>query len=154
IAFQTVRDDASPRTEYVAGRRGKNVFAVGDEELVLGGGRSQGGEKKNKVLREEKLTRLKRLAGGERLRSSAPNRTDSSHARSEIFASARSPRARSLGTKPNVFPKKSSLGSRSSAFSASGSPRSTAAPAWTRSRMRSSSRNARERTAPSHSPSR
>jgi hypothetical protein len=64
LVFQTMRDDASPRTEYVAGRRGKNVFAVGDEELVLGGGRSKDEEAKTKLSRDEKLVILKRLAGG------------------------------------------------------------------------------------------
>lgn len=64
LAFQTQHDDASPRTEYLAGRRGKNVFAVGDEDLVLGGGRSKEEEAKTKLSRDEKLAVLKRLAGG------------------------------------------------------------------------------------------
>jgi hypothetical protein len=64
LAFHTQRDDASPRTEYVAGRRGKHVYAVGDEDLVLGGGRSKDEEAKTKLSRDEKLTVLKKLAGG------------------------------------------------------------------------------------------
>ena len=64
LAFQTQRDDASPRTEYLAGRHGKTVFAVGDEDLVLGGGRSKEEETKTKLTRDEKLTILKRLVGG------------------------------------------------------------------------------------------
>jgi hypothetical protein len=64
LAFHTQRDDSSPRTEYVAGRRGKNVFAVGDEDLVLGGGRSKEEEAKTKLSRDEKLTLLKKLVGG------------------------------------------------------------------------------------------
>lgn len=64
VTFQIQRDDASPRAEYVAGRRGKQVFAVGDEDLVLGGGRSKEEEAKTKLSRDEKLAILKRLVGG------------------------------------------------------------------------------------------
>lgn len=64
LSFQTQHDDSSPRTEYVAGRRGKHVFAVGDEDLVLGGGRSKDEEAKTKLSRDEKLALLKKLAGG------------------------------------------------------------------------------------------
>jgi hypothetical protein len=64
LAFQTQRDDRSPKTEYVVGRRGKHVVAVGDEDLVLGAGQSKDEEAKTKLSRDEKLAFLKRLAGG------------------------------------------------------------------------------------------
>lgn len=60
IAFATEHDDSSPKTEWVVGRKGNRVLAVGDEELVLGGTHSKEEEQRVKLTRDEKILLLKR----------------------------------------------------------------------------------------------
>jgi hypothetical protein len=64
LAFGTQASDTAPRTEWVAGRKGNHVFAVGDEELVLGGGRSNRDQEHVKLTRDEKIAWLKKLVSG------------------------------------------------------------------------------------------
>jgi hypothetical protein len=60
VAASAQHDD-SPKTEWVFGRRGSKVFGVGDEELVLGDGKSKEEEARVKPTRDEKLAILKKL---------------------------------------------------------------------------------------------
>jgi hypothetical protein len=64
MAFGSERDDSAPRTDWVAGRKGSRVFGVGDEELVLGGGRSKEDEQRLKLTKDEKVARLKKIVSG------------------------------------------------------------------------------------------
>ena len=63
VAASAQHDDA-PKTEWVFGRRGNKVFGVGDEELVLGGGKSKDEEAQTKPTRDEKIALLKKLVTG------------------------------------------------------------------------------------------
>ena len=63
VAASAQHDD-SPKTEWVFGRRGSKVFGVGDEELVLGEGKSKDEESRAKKTRDEKLAILKKLVSG------------------------------------------------------------------------------------------
>ena len=60
----SAQHDDSPKTEWVFGRRGSKVFGVGDEELVLGEGKSKEDESRAKETRDEKLAILKKLVSG------------------------------------------------------------------------------------------
>lgn len=62
--FSNQHDDSAPRTDWVAGRKGTRVLGVGDEELVLGVGRSKEEESHARLTREEKVGILKQLVGG------------------------------------------------------------------------------------------
>lgn len=64
IAFATEHDDAAPKTEWVLGRKGNRVLAVGDEEFVLGGSHSKDEEQRVKLSRDQKIALLKRLVLG------------------------------------------------------------------------------------------
>ena len=64
LAFSNQQGDSAPRTEWVAGRKGGRVFGVGDEELVLGAGRSKADEERVKLTRDEKIAILKKLVSG------------------------------------------------------------------------------------------
>jgi hypothetical protein len=59
IAFATEHDDAAPKTEWVAGRKGSRVLAIGDEELVLGGSHSKDEAARVKLSKDEKVALLK-----------------------------------------------------------------------------------------------
>ena len=61
LALSAQHDDTAPKTEWVVGRRGSHVLGVGDEELVLGGGRSKEEEQRVKRSRDEKLAILRKL---------------------------------------------------------------------------------------------
>jgi hypothetical protein len=64
LAFDSQRDDAAPRTGWLVGRRGKQIYGVGDEELVLGPGHTKEQEEHAKLTKDEKLGVLKTLVGG------------------------------------------------------------------------------------------
>ncbi|HEX7670363.1 MAG TPA: DUF6599 family protein, partial [Polyangiaceae bacterium] len=66
IAFSTQHDDSAPKTEWVLGRKGSRVLAVGDEEFVLGtsGSHSKDEEQRVKLGKDEKISILKRLILG------------------------------------------------------------------------------------------
>ncbi|HEX4477743.1 MAG TPA: DUF6599 family protein [Polyangiaceae bacterium] len=64
LAFDTQRDDSSPRTSFVVGRNGKKVVGVGDDEFALGAGRLKDDEERAKLTKDEKLTLLKSLVSG------------------------------------------------------------------------------------------
>src|SRR5260221_1737977 len=64
LALSAQHDDTAPKTEWVVGRRGSHVLGVGDEELVLGGGRSKEEEQRVKRSRDEKLAILRKLVIG------------------------------------------------------------------------------------------
>jgi hypothetical protein len=63
LAFNLQSTDASPRTEWVAGRKGSRIVAVGDEELVLGS-LPKDQEQKVKLARDAKIALLKRMVQG------------------------------------------------------------------------------------------
>ncbi|HEX4335105.1 MAG TPA: DUF6599 family protein [Polyangiaceae bacterium] len=63
VAASAQHDDAA-KTEWVFGRKGSKVFGVGDEELVLGEGKSKDEETHVKLSRDEKLAILKKLVSG------------------------------------------------------------------------------------------
>lgn len=63
LAVQVQHDDG-PRVEWLVGRKGSRVLAVGDEELVLGGQASKEEEARRKLTRDEKIAILKRLVSG------------------------------------------------------------------------------------------
>lgn len=63
LAVQVQRDDG-PRVEWVVGRKGNRVVAVGDEELVLGAQASKDEEVKRKLSKDEKIAILKGLVTG------------------------------------------------------------------------------------------
>lgn len=63
VALSAQHDD-SPKTDWVFGRRGNKVFGVGDEELVLGDGKSKEDEARAKTTRDEKIAILRKLISG------------------------------------------------------------------------------------------
>jgi hypothetical protein len=64
VAVSVHRDDSAPKTDWVIGRRGAKVFGIGDEELVLGIGKSKEEELKVKPTRDEKFSILRKLISG------------------------------------------------------------------------------------------
>jgi hypothetical protein len=60
----SVQHEDSPKTDWVFGRRGNKVFGVGDEELVLGEGKSKEDEARVKTTRDEKIALVKKLVSG------------------------------------------------------------------------------------------
>jgi hypothetical protein len=64
VAVSVHRDDSAPKTDWVIGRRGAKVFGIGDEELVLGGGKSKEEEQRTKPTRDEKFGMLRKLISG------------------------------------------------------------------------------------------
>lgn len=64
VAVSVHHDDSAPKTDWVIGRRGAKVFGVGDEELVLGGGKSKEEEQRAKLTRDEKFAALRKLVSG------------------------------------------------------------------------------------------
>ncbi|HVU01753.1 MAG TPA: DUF6599 family protein [Polyangiaceae bacterium] len=63
LAFENQHDDAAPRTEWIAGRAGKKVFLVGDDELSLTG-KSRDEEKKLKLSKDDKIALVRGLVTG------------------------------------------------------------------------------------------
>jgi hypothetical protein len=64
VAVSAQREESAPKTEWVLGRKGNRVFGIGDEELVLGAGKSKEEEARAKPSKDEKLAALKKLVAG------------------------------------------------------------------------------------------
>jgi hypothetical protein len=64
VTFGLQRDDAAPRTEWLVGRRGKQVFGVGDDELAESGAHSKEAEARVNLGRDEKVALLRHLVSG------------------------------------------------------------------------------------------
>jgi hypothetical protein len=65
LQFGLREDDSSPRVEWVAARKGASVFGIGDEEHVLSSDQAPAEAASVKLTLDEKLERLKALAGGD-----------------------------------------------------------------------------------------
>lgn len=65
LSLERRDDDSSPKISWVVGRKGANVFAIGDEEHVLSSGMAAADAQKVSLTEAEKTERVKKLVEGE-----------------------------------------------------------------------------------------